>query len=208
MKTMDPHEEGRYHARNYRKLVQYGARPQGKSVRPVPRGHSILDAGPGRLDPIYPEPYLDEQGEMVEPEDPRPMPHWHRAFLDGMRVTSNIRKSAQSAGVSYRVACQALKLYPRLMEETLIARAESIEILRMTAWDRAVAGRSDKVLMFLLKALDPETFGNKTRTEITGKDGGPIAHAINYADARARLYRRLLPEAAQETEGEFTEIPE
>lgn len=56
--------------------------------------------------------------------------------------------------------------------------------------ERRALSTSDTLLIFLLKAADPEKYSDRYRHELTGRDGGPVQHE-DVTQARERVRHRL-----------------
>lgn len=87
---------------------------------------------------------------------------WEARFLELYAGTGNVTISAQGAGIDRRTVYDRRKAYPhfaKLMDE---ARESAIEVLEGHAWRRA-KDSSDTLLIFLLKSLRPETYGDRLR---------------------------------------------
>lgn len=97
------------------------------------------------------------------------------AFLEKFADTCNVAESCRAAGIS-RSAAYAW----RDDDETFAAawkdaEEDAIDKLEQVARDRAVDS-SDRMMEILLKAHRPEKYVEKIRSELTGRDGGPIEY--------------------------------
>ena len=95
-------------------------------------------------------------------------------FLEKLRDSGNVRLSCKAAGVPRRTVYNWRDKWVTFADEWDEALEDACDILEMEAWKRAVNEKSDRLLMFLLKAHRPEKFKERTATEITGADGGPL----------------------------------
>ncbi|OGN89789.1 MAG: hypothetical protein A2158_01600 [Chloroflexi bacterium RBG_13_46_14] len=115
---------------------------------------------------------------------------WRRKrFLDGYRKHHAVGRAARYAGISRRQVYRWIENSKEFAQEFEDVKREVIEQLEMEADRRAMKGvrkpvfyqglpvghiqeYSDSLLMFRLKALDPEKY--RERHEVSGPDGGPI----------------------------------
>ncbi len=95
------------------------------------------------------------------------------AFLEAYEKYGRIDFASQAAGIGCRTHYSWLSNDPTYPERFKASEAIGIRALSDEAKRRAFEG-SDRLLEFLLKGLDPATFGDRFKQEITGKDGGPI----------------------------------
>ena len=96
------------------------------------------------------------------------------AFIDKLRNSGNVRLSCNAAGVNRSTAYNWRDKWATFAAEWDEALEDACDILEAEAWKRAVNDKSDRLLMFLLKAHRPDKFKERTATELTGADGGPI----------------------------------
>jgi hypothetical protein len=113
-----------------------------------------------------------------------------KAFLAAFRTTASVTKAAEAAGIDRQLHYRWL-LEPAYQKAFESARAEAAQLLEDEAVRRAHEGvlqpvfykgkpcgatreYSDQLLMFLLRALQPQRFRDNATVEHTGKDGGPI----------------------------------
>lgn len=94
---------------------------------------------------------------------------WPRmaAFLWRFANSGNVRLSCQSAGIARRQAYRWKARYKTFAKAWDEAKEMACDLLEATAWTRATAGMSDKLLMFLLKAYRREVFGDETAVRLT-----------------------------------------
>lgn len=112
-------------------------------------------------------------------------------FLSILAKTCNVSEAARAANISRQAAYEW-----RAEDETFAiawtnAEQEAADKLEREAWRRGVEGvdkpvtfqgvitdtykeYSDRMLEILLKAHRPDKFVERTKSEVTGKDGGPI----------------------------------
>ena len=88
-----------------------------------------------------------------------PKKDWKPAFLEKYAETGNISAAADHAEVS-RTAVYKAKKEKQFGARFEQARLEATDALEGEAFKRA-KGSSDTLLIFLLKGLKPETYGDK-----------------------------------------------
>ncbi len=130
-----------------------------------------------------------------------------KAFLSAYAECGNITQAASSAGVSRQVHYDWLDGVPGYAELFKLAGESACDKLEEEARRRAVQGTqkaiyyqgeivgyenvySDNLLMFMLKGERPEKF--KDRTELTGKNGGPIELTALTAEQRESRIKELM----------------
>lgn len=87
---------------------------------------------------------------------------WEDKFLRLYRETGNVTLSARGAGINRNTVYERRKNNPAFAAIMDDAREEAIEILEAVANKRARES-SDTLLIFLLKSLKPDTYGDKLR---------------------------------------------
>lgn len=94
-------------------------------------------------------------------------------FLEQLRLTCNVSHAARAAGIGRRTAYDWRDADPGFAAAWDEAEEEAIDALELAARERAIDG-SDRMMEILLKAHRPEKYVDKLKTELTGKDGGPV----------------------------------
>lgn len=100
---------------------------------------------------------------------------WKPDFLEAYAESGNVKASAEGAGVTKQAVYQARKRSERFAEQFQQARDEAADHLEGVAFKRA-EDSSDTLLIFLLKGLKPETYGDRVRQEHSGPGGAPIRY--------------------------------
>lgn len=97
-------------------------------------------------------------------------------FLKHFRDTGNIRYSCERANVLRLQVWRWRKKYKEFADRFESARKDAVDVLAIEARRRALNrdAPSDRLLMFLLQAHEPETYVPRQRQEITGANGGPV----------------------------------
>jgi hypothetical protein len=90
-------------------------------------------------------------------------PKWAAAFLTVLRETANVRASADAAGIDRRTAYYRRDNDPDFRAAWDDALEDACDVLEAKARERALAGQSDNLLMFLLKAHRPRVYRETTR---------------------------------------------
>lgn len=125
---------------------------------------------------------------------------WRPAFLKVLANTGNIRASCQAAGISRPEALRAYERSPKFRKEWDEAMEDAADALAALAWKRAREG-SDPMLMFLLRAVRPETYRENYKAPwtghltISGPNGGPIKHAHEDEEERMGKIMQAMMEA-------------
>lgn len=118
---------------------------------------------------------------------------WEARFLKIYGENGNVTNAAKGAGIDRRTVYARRKTHPHfavLMDE---AREDALELLELMARKRALE-TSDTLLIFLLKNLKPDTYGDKLRlswdkeTLVAGKRleqllGVPLLEAFTRMEA-------------------------
>jgi len=97
-------------------------------------------------------------------------------FIKHFRDTGNIRYACEKTGILRRQVYRWIDKYAEFRERFEIAKKDACDVLAIEARRRALNrdAPSDRLLIFLLQAHDPDTYVPKQRTEIGGPDGGPV----------------------------------
>jgi hypothetical protein len=119
-----------------------------------------------------------------------PKKDWSVTFLAMMRQTGNVWKSAEAAGVTRQAAYHRRDHDPEFASEWADAAEEAVDRLELIGRDRAME-TSDTLLIFFLKNLRAEIFGDKLRQEVSGPKGQPMQHEHTH-DVRDELAADLL----------------
>lgn len=139
-----------------------------------------------------------------DPDDerePLPYPDWGKVFCEFLARTGSMRIASQASGISYASvrryrygdkapASGSLTAFgpnADFCRDIDDALDQAVDMLREEAWRRAAAG-SDSLLMFLLKAHDPELYSPPKVVEHREDE-----NALQIADMRNRLLQRFLP---------------
>lgn len=132
---------------------------------------------------------------------------WREIFLKALRQSPNVAAAARKAGYSRQW------VYKLRQEDEDFAAAwddaigEAMDTAEGEIYRRAVRGvvrkvfykdqvidtvreYSDTLLIFMAKAHRPEVYRETVRSEMTGKDGGPIQHE-DISDAREQVIGRI-----------------
>lgn len=87
---------------------------------------------------------------------------WEARFLELYAGTGNVTISAQGAGIQRSTVYERRKAYPHFAKLMDDAREQALEVLEGYAWKRA-KDNSDTLLIFLLKSLKPDVYGDRLR---------------------------------------------
>jgi hypothetical protein len=94
---------------------------------------------------------------------PPPEPQWVAPFLRVLRETANVRACADAAGIDRRTAYYRRDNDPDFRAAWDDCLEDACDVLEAKARERALAGLSDNLLMFLLKAHRPRVYRETTR---------------------------------------------
>lgn len=109
------------------------------------------------------------------------------SFLATLRETCNVSESARSAGVGRRTVYEWRDSDPEFAAAWADAEEEAVDKLEQVARERALDS-SDRMLEILLKAHRPEKYVDRVRSEVTGKDGGPVEYRnLSDEEVEARI---------------------
>lgn len=120
-----------------------------------------------------------------------PEPDWQEAFLAHLRDTGNVRRSCEAAGVARSWVYERRDADPALAAEWKAAALDAADLIEETLLDRGLNGWDEPVFqggqkvgevrryahnvaMVILKASNPEKYGDRTELRHSGPNGGPI----------------------------------
>lgn len=126
--------------------------------------------------------------------------NWKPVFLDAYAETGNVKESATLAGVTKQAVYKARKNSKAFAADFTQAREEAGDVLEGEAFKRAKS-TSDTLLIFLLKGLKPETYGDRIRHG--GDPGNPIEHAIQ--PSTVELIEQMAAFKRSSAQGEVSE---
>ena len=95
------------------------------------------------------------------------------AFLEAYEKYGRIDFASQAAGVGCRTHYAWLNNDPTYLDRFKASSTIGLQSLNDEARRRAFEG-SDRLIEFLLKGLDPATFGDRMKSEMSGPNGGAI----------------------------------
>lgn len=133
-------------------------------------------------------------------------PELRELFLEKLRDTLNVSASARAAGITPGTAYAWKHKDPSFADAWREAEQEGVDTLEAEARRRAFNGTykpvfhkgeqcgeileySDSLAVFLLKGYRRSVFGDASKLEVTGKDGGPIE--LNEVERAKRLNELL-----------------
>jgi hypothetical protein len=112
------------------------------------------------------------------------------AFLEAYELYGRIDHASQAAGIGCRTHYSWLMNDPTYPERFKASEAIGVQALKDVAKKRAFEG-SDRLLEFLLRGLDPATFGDRFKGEFSGPGGGAIQ---TQSEITVRFVRPQAPE--------------
>jgi hypothetical protein len=122
-----------------------------------------------------------------------PFDEWSQSFLVEFAKSGNVTQSASLAGVTRYAVWLARQRDAEFAEAYMHARQEAVDTLYQEARRRALDA-SDYLLWKLLASMRPEEFSDRSKVEMTGKDGGPIEH-VSVVDTASDHEKSLLRDA-------------
>ncbi len=143
---------------------------------------------------------------------------WKPLFLERLRETANVSRSAKDAGVSRKTVYKERDTSDTFRSDWDDAIEEGLDYLEEEARRRAYEGTlkpvfyegvevgvvrqfSDTLTIFLLKGRRSEVYGDRVKQEVTGKNGGPVEQkvTVNFdLGADVRELDRQIAEAEEE----------
>ena len=100
--------------------------------------------------------------------------HKKEKFLQAHADGATVHEAARCVGVHPSTPYKWKGRDPEFAEAWVRAREKFVEDLEMEAYKRAIDG-NDRLLIFLLKAYRPDTYGEKGKQERSGSIGVTIA---------------------------------
>lgn len=115
------------------------------------------------------EPAPSTGGTVVK-RTPRPSV-WRPRFLAELSETANVRAACDAAGVPRRTAYNHRDFDADFRAAWDTAIENACDTLEAVAWQRALTGQSDLLMIFLLKAHRPALYREHYQVEHTGAVG-------------------------------------
>jgi len=103
---------------------------------------------------------------------------WREPFLAVLADTGNVAEACRVVKIDRATFYRAVNRYERFAAQVAEARKQAVILLEDEAWRRSLHCDSDRLLIFLLKALKPDVYGSMGNVTVSGPDGGPLRHAI------------------------------
>ena len=100
---------------------------------------------------------------MVRSQQDKGSQEWKERYLETYRNIPVVRSAAQMAGVDRRTVNRAIKNDPDFAKKCQVAKEDGIEVLEQTA--HTMAQSDSRMVMYLLKYLKPEVYGDKQQIE-------------------------------------------
>tara|TARA_Y100000310_G_scaffold344164_1_gene455470 strand:- start:2358 stop:2762 length:405 start_codon:yes stop_codon:yes gene_type:complete len=97
---------------------------------------------------------------------------WKEVFVNTFKTLPIVRVATRSAGVSREAVRLALENDPEFAKDVEDAKEEGIEGLEIKAWEDSRKERGERILMFLLKSLKPEVYGDKSWQQLEHQVSG------------------------------------
>ena len=110
--------------------------------------------------------------------------NWQAGFLEALSRSGNVTMAARSAGISRRAASRARRQDPEFAKQWEAALWEGVETLEGIALERAIEGKSDGMLKFLItnarKRLGPDPLATPAGAPCLAAP--PLAEPLTYTD--------------------------
>lgn len=112
---------------------------------------------------------------------------WEDAFLKAYAASGSVTLAAKAAGIDRNTVYHWKRDYPEFAARFELAKEEAIGILEGTMMQRA-REKSDVLLIFALKSLKPEVYGDRVKQE---HSGAITHHAPQLPDLSKLTYAEL-----------------
>lgn len=111
---------------------------------------------------------------------------WVPAFLEALKRTMNVRVACEQAGVGYSTVYRRKARHKKFSRAWDRAVDQAVDALELQAYKLAMGSKGDpdkgvepepaseRMIIFLLTKRRPKVYGDTTRLEHTGANGGPI----------------------------------
>lgn len=119
-----------------------------------------------------PAPVLSDTSDRSDTESA--LPAWTEAFLAGLRATRTVLGGCLKAGIHRSTFYAALKGNVALADAVKWAKQDAADLIFEKYAARGDT-QSDRAAERAMAILDRDTYGDVTRVEHSGPDGGPIA---------------------------------
>ena len=113
------------------------------------------------------EPELDAEGKPTHKYASKA--HKKQQFLDAFSRMKTIWAASRAVGVSRNTIINWRKLDPEFRAAFEVADVECTEQLETVAHDRALKGKSDQLLIFLLKSRNPDKYKERVQHDLDPK---------------------------------------
>ena len=117
---------------------------------------------------------------MVRSQQDNGSQEWKERYLETYRNLPVIRSAAQIAGIDRSTVMRALRKDPEFAKQCEIAKQDGIEVLEQTA--HTMAQSDSRMVMYLLKYLKPEVYGDKQQIDHNIKIDRIVLDAFNNND--------------------------
>lgn len=148
-------------------------------------------------------------GQEREANLPKP---WMRTFLEAYRLRPSIGPAAKSAGVTYATVVEWQKKSARFQTAMLETREMAIDSLEERAWERAtsVVNPSDPLLMFMLRSLRRDIYGDRKEieTSVGPSKKGPAVVEVRAIDYRVSAAALAPPPEDMAIDADYRMLPE
>lgn len=116
---------------------------------------------------------------------------WRDRFLTQLAFGGVVREACLAAGVSRKTAYEHRIADKAFANDWKLALQDAAD-LALAEYRKRGMQQSDRAMEFFIKSRDPETYPDKNRVEVTGKDGQPVEHVhMTLEEWRAQAAQRL-----------------
>lgn len=119
------------------------------------------------------EHYTSDRSDTEGPISSYTFDDWRDDFITAVAQHGNVRQGCIAAQISRSNAYHRRETDPEFAAAWDEALENFSDLLEGVYTQRAIE-QSDRAIEFLLKANRPEKYGDKSKLEITGKNGGPL----------------------------------
>jgi hypothetical protein len=99
-------------------------------------------------------------------------PDWTTGFLAALEQSPNVSAACRAVGIGRRTAYDRRESDPEFARDWDDALQTAVDDLVGKTWKRA--DESDTLAIFLLKCHRPQVYGDRSKVELSGPDGGPM----------------------------------
>ena len=114
---------------------------------------------------------------------------WREPFLDTLRQTGNVAQSCRASRIARSAAYEQRANDPEFGARWDEALEEATDALELIAYNRAMSGQSDRMLIFMLRQLRPEKWNQTPDMILNGGATTPLEIEVNIMELPALTAR-------------------